>query len=117
MTPSERKKLEKALKSLEEAQHIILEMLEKSELIKVGSTSTTSDFNSEEFLASLKILDRTTAEKELQELKQNHLGSVFIETGGSSTDRQKPKVWLIEQILWRTFDFERGHEAIRGRGD
>lgn len=116
MTPSERKKLEKALKSLEEAQHVILEMLAKSESTKVGS-ATITDFNSEDFLASLKKLDRTTAEKELQELKQNHLGSVFVETGGSSTDRQKPKVWLIEQILWRTFDFERGHEAIRGRGD
>jgi len=30
-------------------------------------------------------------------------------------DKKKPKAWLVDQILWRIFDFERGHEAIRGK--
>ena len=49
------------------------------------------------------------------EMKQSELGDVFVEAGGPAADRKKPKVWLIEQILSRIYDFERGHEAIRNR--
>jgi hypothetical protein len=49
-------------------------------------------------------------------MKQHELGAVFVEAGGPSSDKKKPKVWLVEQILWRVFDFERGHEAIRSKG-
>ena len=49
-------------------------------------------------------------------MKQHELGAVFVEAGGPSSDKKKPKAWLVEQILWRVFDFERGHEAIRTKG-
>jgi len=48
-------------------------------------------------------------------MKQKELGEMFVEAGGPVSDKKKPKLWLIEQILWRVFDFERGHEVIRHR--
>jgi hypothetical protein len=49
-------------------------------------------------------------------MKHHELGAVLVEAGGQSSDKKKPKTWLIEQILWRIFDFERGHEVIREHG-
>jgi hypothetical protein len=73
-------------------------------------------FDAQSLLMSLRGADRAVDEERLRTMKQRELGAVFVEAGGPSSDKKKPKVWLVDQILWRVFDFERGHEAIRGRG-
>lgn len=114
MTPQQRRKLEKLLKSLEEGQTLIRELLQEGG--GDGEHESPPDFDARACLESMRTLDRTAAEKQLSEMKQHELGAVFVESGGPSTDKKKPKVWLVEQILWRIFDFERGHEAIRSKG-
>lgn len=115
MTPNHRKKLERIVKDLEGALATVRELLSSDE------TSTghraVSEFNPSAEVAQLRLCDRSTAESRLNELKQQELGALFVQSGGPPADRKKPKVWLAEQILWRLFDFERGHEAIRGRGE
>lgn len=114
MTPHQKRRLERLGKALEEAQTLIRELMHES--INEVEQEPTSEFDSRAVLASLRALERGTAEERLGALKQHELGAVFVETGGPSSDKKKPKVWLVEQILWRVFDFERGHEAIRGKG-
>jgi hypothetical protein len=114
MTPQERKKLEMLLRTLDEGRTLVREILQQGS--GGGEQEPPSDFDAHACLQSLKSLDRASAEKQLSEMKQHELGAVFVQSGGASTDRKKPKVWLIEQILWRVFDFERGHDAIRSKG-
>lgn len=64
-------------------------------------------------IEKLKGVDREEAEKLLQGLSQEELGSIFA-TFGPSRDRKKPKQWLINQILWHFYDFEAGHRLLRG---
>lgn len=115
MSPQDRRKLERVSKELEGALGVIREIL-TNESISVGHESA-SEFDAASEIGRLKLLDRAAAESRLAELKQQELGALFVQSGGPSADRKKPKVWLAEQILWRLFDFERGHEAIRGGGE
>lgn len=116
MTPQQRKKLEKLLKTLDESQALIRELLCDSARDGSAGHTPPHDFDARALLVSLKAHERSAAEQQLSELKQHELGAIFVESGGPSTDKKKPKVWLVEQILWRIFDFERGHEAIRSKG-
>src|ERR1700730_10489220 len=75
-----------------------------------------STFDAEAYLENLKKSDRAAAERMLLERKYRELGALFVSAGGTAIDSKKPKDWLINQILWRIFDFDRGHEAIRTRG-
>jgi len=114
MTPQQKKKLEKLSKALEEAQGIIRELLR--EQYDDADQALRTEFDARASLARLQSMDRANAEQELGEMKQHELGAVFVESGGPPSDKKKPKVWLVEQILWRLFDFGHGHEAIRSKG-
>lgn len=114
MTPHERKKLEHIAKALEDAMACVRELLAESNSIREKEAS--SSFNAPSELTRLKALDRSAAESNLSVMKQQELGAVFVEAGGPSSDKKRPKVWLVEQILWRIFDFDRGHDVIRGNG-
>lgn len=114
MTPQQKRKLERLAKALTEAQTLVRELLHES--ISDDGHEPSSEFDSRAVLASLRTVERCTAEERLGAMKQHELGAVFVEAGGPSSDKKKPKVWLVEQILWRVFDFERGHEAIRSKG-
>lgn len=116
MTPQQKKKLEKLLKTLDEGQSLIRELLREGASEGNIDHKPPQDFDVRALFSSLKSLERSAAEHQLSELKQHELGAIFVESGGPSTDKRKPKVWLIDQILWRIFDFERGHEAIRSKG-
>lgn len=111
MTPLERKSLERLAKTLEESLIHIHELLKDSG--KSIDRSPASRFDSVAELLVLRSLDRSGAEVRLSEMKQHELGAIFTEAGGPPADRKKPKSWLLEQILWRVFDFDRGHDAIR----
>lgn len=114
MTPRQKRNLERLAKALDEAHHLILELLQDSR--NVVEQEYASEFDACLVLASLRAVERCLAEEKLLALKHHELGAVFVEAGGPSSDKKKPKVWLVDQILWRVFDFERGHEAIRGKG-
>ena len=116
MTPQQRKKLEKLLRTIDEGQALIHELLREGASDGNIDHAPPQNFDGRALLASLKSLERSAAEHQLSELKQHELGAIFVESGGPSTDKKKPKVWLVEQILWRIFDFERGHETIRSKG-
>ena len=111
MSPQDSRKLERVAKQLEGALAVVQEIL-AAELSSVGH-EPVAGFDSNAEVDRLRLLDRSAAESRLCELNQQELGAVFVQSGGPSADKKKPKVWLAEQILWRLFDFERGHEAIR----
>jgi hypothetical protein len=73
-------------------------------------------FDAQAFLERIKDVDRAHAEGMLLERSYRELGAIFVAAGGTSVDSKKPKDWLVDQVLWRIFDFQRGHEAIRSRG-
>jgi hypothetical protein len=65
--------------------------------------------------AEIERLGRDAAGQRLSEMSQQQLGELLISLGGTGQDRKRPKDWLIARILWHMFDFEAGHELIRGR--
>lgn len=115
MMANDRKRLEKILKSLDEARALVRDLLGEQSMTPGQEVQRILDVPS--FLESLRGLERKVAEERLLRLKQHELGAIYVGGGGPSTDRKKPKVWLVEQILWSVFDFERGHETIRNQGN
>jgi hypothetical protein len=115
MSPQDRRKLERVAKELEGALILVREILASE--FSSAEYPPAVEFDATAETSRLRLLDRSAAESRLSELKQQELGAVFVQSGGPSADKKKPKVWLAEQILWRLFDFERGHEAIRGGGE
>jgi len=66
------------------------------------------------FVDSLRSGDRNSAAQQLSSLSHTQLGDVFTQVGGSSREKKRGKEWLIERILWHLFDFQAGHDIIRG---
>jgi hypothetical protein len=54
------------------------------------------------------------AAQHLAALSHKQLGEVFTRIGGSSRDKKRGKDWLLERILWHLFDFQAGHNIIKG---
>jgi hypothetical protein len=115
MTPYQKRKLERLAKTLDEAQALIRELLRDEPTADVEQ-KPASKFDARTTLVALRAVERSAAEKWLDVMKQHELGALFVEAGGSSSDKKKPKIWLADQILWRIFDFEHGHETIRTKG-
>lgn len=114
MNSTDRKKLERVERALREALALVQELRTAAEAEPGGAEK--SSFDGEGAVLRCRDLGRDAAEAYLADLKQTELGAIFVAAGGPSTDRKKPKQWLVEQILWRVFDFEAGHNAIRGIG-
>jgi len=117
MTPQDTKKLEKLAGLLREALTLLRDLLGESEARQHTPARARGAFDAASCLSQLRTLNRGAAETVLAGLKQHELGAVFVQAAGPQADRKKPKAWLVEQILWRVFDFERGHEAIRSKGE
>lgn len=116
MTLRDRKKLEKLDGLLREAHALVKELLEEPESPRATSRGGAHTFDPAAYFVEMRTASRADAEARLAGLKQHELGSLFVHAGGPQAERKKPKAWLIDQILWRVFDFERGHEAVRRKG-
>ena len=114
MNTTDRKKLDRIEKALEDALALVRELRPSVADELTGAEKPT--FDGEEAVRRSRELGRQDAEAYLGELKQSELGAVFVAAGGPGVDKKKPKQWLVERILWRLFDFEAGHKAIRGIG-
>jgi hypothetical protein len=68
----------------------------------------------EGFVDGLRAAERSKAAEMLAGLSHAQLGEVFVQLGGVSRDRKRSKDWLTERILWQLFDFQAGHDIIRG---
>jgi methyl-accepting chemotaxis protein len=106
---------------VERIQRITAELDELVESVrsKTSDTSSTSkqklrrvDYS--ELIGTLKANGRDSSVQMLSTMKQTELGAIYVQLGGASRDRTKPKEWLIERILFKMFDFQSGHELLRG---
>ena len=115
MLTQQRRKLERLQRLLDEMQSLVKEILDEGTDIHFRSGNKPA-FDAEAFLGNIRNSDRAHAEELLSERNYRELGAIFVAAGGTSVDSKRPKDWLVSQILWRVFDFQRGHEAIRSRG-
>ena len=106
------RKLKKLLRLIEEAKKTIDEIIFENENV-APRKENLEPIESDKIVEEIRNLDRPAAEEKLQRMKQKDLGLIFVETGGDPSERKRPKNWLVEQILWRIFDFKRGHQRIR----
>jgi len=116
MQTQHRRKLERLQKLLNEMESLVMEMLGESSAIS-APYKTTPNVDARAMVEKLKSVDRARAEGLLLDKSYRELGEIFVAAGGAKADRKKPKEWLVNQVLWRIFDFQRGHEAIRTRGE
>jgi len=64
-------------------------------------------------VGELKDIGREAAHERLEGLKQKDVAQLYIDLGGASRDKKRPKEWLIERILWQLFDFQSGHDILK----
>jgi hypothetical protein len=111
MNEQEKRKLSQILNTLKKMQ-IEIESLFGEDRTTV-TKDTHHDFDVSAFLKRIQSLNLTQLKEELNTLKHTELGQVFVEVGGSSGDKKKPKAFLIERILWLSKEFSEGHRSIR----
>lgn len=70
----------------------------------------------DDFVARLKGMQRNEAAQLLASLSHPQLGRAFVVLGGTTRDMKRSKDWLVERILWNLFDFQAGHQLIKGSG-
>jgi hypothetical protein len=115
MQEKHKRKVQSIINKLKEMTEELEQILDHEDQT-VPSSKKTPKMDRESLIKAFSDLNRQDAEEFLKNLKQAELGEIFSHQGGSSSDKKKPKQWLIEQIIWRAFDFKKGHEAIRGAG-
>jgi ElaB/YqjD/DUF883 family membrane-anchored ribosome-binding protein len=113
MQEKQKRKIQAILNTLRRLTEELEELLEEE---PSPSPKKRTEINGEALLKEILALDRQSALEILKKRKQSELGEIFVASGGVSSDKRKPKEWLIEQIIWRVFDFKEGHEAIRNSG-
>jgi hypothetical protein len=115
MSPHQRRQLERLQRLVDEVQSLVRDLLNADGQAHLQQRNRPP-FDAPAFLAEIRNADRSHAESLLLERNYRELGAIFMAAGGTSVDAKRPKDWLIGQILWQVFDFQRGHEAIRSRG-
>jgi hypothetical protein len=65
-------------------------------------------------IEQLRSMERSAAAQHLATLPHKQLGDILMQVGGPSHDKKRDKEWLVNRILWHLFDFQAGHEIIKG---
>jgi hypothetical protein len=68
----------------------------------------------EGFVEQLRLMERSIAAQQLAALTQKQIAEVYSQLGGASTGKKRGKDWLLDRVLWQLFDFQAGHEIIKG---
>ena len=79
-----------------------------------GKTIVTID-DFKQISAELRDAGREYSLQKLEKWKQPDLARFYAHLGGPSRDKKKPKDWLVQRILWQLFDFQSGHELLKGK--
>jgi hypothetical protein len=68
-------------------------------------------------IQELEGMGRSKTEEYLKSLKAKELGDLLRKIGGSSEETKRPKDTMINNILYKIFDFNTGHSIIKGDVD
>jgi len=68
-------------------------------------------------IQELEGMGRSKTEEYLNGLKAKELGDILRKIGGSSEETKRPKDTMINNILYKIFDFNTGHSIIRGEAN
>ncbi len=111
MNEVEKRKLQGILQKIDALRKKV-EGLLGDETINVKKKSEPSE-EAKQIINSISSLSVGALEDKLNTLGHKDLGAVFVGVGGSSSDKRKPKAWLIERIMWLSKEFSEGHKSIR----
>jgi hypothetical protein len=68
----------------------------------------------DEFVEQLRSMERSVAAQQLAALSHKQIANVYAQLGGGGGGKKRGKDWLLEKVLWQLFDFQAGHEIIKG---
>ena len=68
-------------------------------------------------IQELEKMGRKEAEEYLKNLKSKDLGNLLRKIGGSSEETKRTKDMMVQNILYKTFDFNMGHSIIKNKID
>lgn len=115
MKEQHKRKIQSIVNLLKELTEDLEKILAEEEQ-PISPRKKVNHIDGAKLIKEIEALDRQNAEEFLKNLKHSQLGEVFVLQGGSGSDKKKPKAWLVDQIIWMTFDFKQGHKAIREVG-
>jgi len=98
----------------DDLSHLVAELTEEEQKpLRKGAKKSGVAISVPPSADELKVLEREKAYERLEELKQKDVAQLYINLGGASRDKKKPKEWLIKRILWQVFDFQSGHDILK----
>ena len=68
----------------------------------------------EGFVEQIRSMERSQAAEQLAALSRKQIADVYARLGGGGGGNKRGKDWLLEKVLWHLFDFQAGHEIIKG---
>lgn len=116
MNEKQKRTLEKTIQQLNILQDGLKELLASDE-IEMSTTNLKErkyscvDSNT---VQELEEMGRTKTKEYLNGLKAKELGDILRKIGGSSEETKRPKDTMINNILYKIFDFSTGHSIIKG---
>ena len=96
-------KLNKLIIYLEDVVHVLKEIIAETEVSSLNKVPPTAKVDT--VARELRQLSREQAKSLLESLnKKQQLEPLFRQLGGGSSEAKRPKVYVIDRILWYLFD-------------
>ena len=111
MNDTEKKKLQGVLKKIDSLRLEVEELIGAEDSTPKKKIEASQEVN--QLIDSIDALSGADLESRLSTMGHKELGEIFVAVGGSSSDKRKPKAWLMERILWLAKEFSVGHKSIR----
>jgi Asp-tRNA(Asn)/Glu-tRNA(Gln) amidotransferase C subunit len=116
MDEKQKQTLEKIIQQFDSLLNDLKELLASDEVdISVtNSKERKYSYIDSDTIQKLKGMGRLKTEEYLKSLKAKELGDILRKIGGSSEETKRPKDTMINNILYKIFDFNTGHSIIKG---
>lgn len=119
MNEKQKRSLEKIIRQFDSLLDDLRELLVSDE-VEISVTNQKERKYScidADIIQELETMGRSKTEEYLKSLKAKELGDLLRKIGGSSEETKRSKVTMINNILYKIFDFNTGHSIIKGDTD
>jgi hypothetical protein len=115
MNEKQKRSLEKIIRQFDSLLDDLRELLVSDE-VEISVTNQKERKYScidADIIQELETMGRSKTEEYLKSLKAKELGDLLRKIGGSSEETKRSKVTMINNILYKIFDFNTGHSIIK----
>jgi len=117
MNEKQKQTIKKTIQQLNIILDDLKELLDSDEISITDSKERKYSCVDSNAIQEFERMGRSKTEEYLRGLKAKELGEILRKIGGSSEETKRSKDIMINNILYKIFDFITGHSIIKGEAD